>query len=559
MWYNIGTMYMRTVVSKGKKYAQLCHNYRDPQKGYSKTQVLFNFGRVEQLDIDALRRLVQSISRYFDPEEAERIRQEAGIGLGFRYEGSRHLGGSWLLDGVWNKIGVKRTLEKMLKSREYASPVERLLFAMVANRALAPSSKLAMEDWVSKEVFIEGLREVHVQQLYCAMDFLLQAQEEIQCRVYNSVINLFNTPLDLIFLDTTTTYFEIQGQDEEGELRRWGHSKDTRPDLAQAVIGFAMTRDGIPVKCWVWPGNTSEQSVISEVKRDLNGWKLGRVIMVMDTGFNSLENRRILLGAGDHYIIGERMRLGRDGRPHPALGRPGKFRKLENGLEIKEVVVGGDSVARQRFIVMFNPQEAEHDKETREDILRDVVSRLEALKQMEGEPHKKAACALRSHPVYGKYIRQGKGGTLHINRARVKAEEKLNGKSLISTSDDGLPAEDAALGYRHLWKIERLNRDLKHVVDVRPVYHRLEDRIRAHVLLCWLALLLIRIAENETGKTWHEIKKAILGLEVGIHTTSSGEVWQTTPVTRAQKEVFGRLGIKTPPTYLHIQTRSIRG
>ena len=156
--------------------------------------------------------------------------------------------------------------------------------------------------------------------------------------------------------------------------------------------------------------------------------------------------------------------------------------------------------------------------------------------------------------MYGRYIRQTKTGTLQVNRARVKAEERLDGKFLVSTSDDGLSASDVATGYKHLWKIELLNRDLKHVVDVGPVYHRLEDRIRAHVLLCWLALVLIRISENEAGKTWHQIKSALLGLGVGIHHTGSGEVWQRTPLSDGQKELFDHLGIKPPPAYLNITT-----
>ena len=545
-------MYMRTVTTKGTKYAQLCHNYYDPQKGRSTTRVLFSFGREDNLDLDALRRLVGSICRYLDPEEADSIRKEAGIEA-FQFLGSRKLGGAWLLDGLWKRIGIDRVLKKMLRSRGYSTPVERLLFSMVANRALEPLSKLAMEDWVSKEVMIDGLSEVEVHQLYRCMDFLLEAEKDIQLKVYQAVVNLFNMELDLVFIDTTTAYFEIQGEGDEG-FRKWGYNKDNHPELAQVVIGFAMTRDGIPIRCWVWPGNTSDKSVIDEVKKDLNGWKLGRVIMVMDTGFNSEKNRRILQGAGDHYIIGEKMRLGPDGKPPLALQRPGKYQKLDNGLEVKEVVVGGDSEARRRFVIVLNPVEQEHDRKKRDDILSEVERKLEELKQLEGEPHTKAACRLRSHSAYGKYIRQTKRGKLCLDRARIKAESHLDGKFLVSTSDDWLSAEDVALGYKHLWKIERLNRDLKNVVDVRPVYHRIEDRIRAHVLLCWLALVLIRVAENESLKNWHEIKNTLCNLEVGIHQTGNGKVWQRTPIDALQKDLFSALGIKPPPQFPNIAT-----
>jgi hypothetical protein len=122
----------------------------------------------------------------------------------------------------------------------------------------------------------------------------------------------------------------------------------------------------------------------------------------------------------------------------------------------------------------------------------------------------------------------------------------------LSTSDDWVSTEDVALGYKHLWKIKRLNRDLKNVVDVRPAYHRLEDRIRAHVLLCWLALVLIRVAEDESLKTWHEIKNTLSTLEVGIHQTGNGQVWQRTPINSGQRELFGALQIKPPPPYPRI-------
>ena len=198
------------------------------------------------------------------------------------------------------------------------------------------------ESWVN-DAFADGLPVVEVSSSR-AMDFLLEAHDDIQREVFWSVKNLFNLEVDLIFVDTTSTYFEIEGEDaddavdgdeaeagDDGEvgLRKRGYSKDSRADLAQAVLGFAVTRDGIPVRCWVWPGNTVDVSVVEEVKKDLNDWKLGRVIMVMDTGFNSAENRRTLQGAGDAYIIGEKMRLGKGGTLPEALTRAGRYKTGE--------------------------------------------------------------------------------------------------------------------------------------------------------------------------------------------------------------------------------------
>jgi len=303
------------------------------------------------------------------------------------HEYHRRLGGTWLLDGLWKRLGIDKVLRRLLARRGYTTPVERLVFAMVANRALEPSSKLAMEHWVSSEVLIDGLPEVEVHQLYRAMDFLLEAEEEIQFDVFTAVADLFNLEVDLIFLDTTTTYFEIEGEDPgEDGLRRWGFSKDRRSDLAQVVVGFAVTRTGIPVRCWVWPGNTVDQNVVEEVKRDLNGWRLGRVVVVADTGFNSETNRRVLQGGGGHYILGEKLRLGSRGLPAEALSRAGSYRSLDNGLEIKEVVVGGDSEARRRFVIVRNPEEAERDRRKREDIVAEVERRLDDLEQLRQTP-----------------------------------------------------------------------------------------------------------------------------------------------------------------------------
>lgn len=551
-WYYVSIMFIRTVVSntsKGPtKYLQLCHNYRDKDTRASKTKIIYNFGRADRLDEDALRRLINSLSRL--------LPEEGGLPQETTYLGSRQLGGSWLLDQMWKRLEVDKALLKLLQDRKYETPIERLIFAMVANRALMPSSKLHMEHWVENEAYIPDLSRVEVHQLYRAMDFLLEASEQIQHDVFFSVANIFNLEVDLLFLDTTTTYFEIEGEDEDTNeqdgLRKRGHGKDNHPELAQVVIAFAVTREGIPVRCWVWPGNTSDQNVVEEVKRDLNKWRLGRVVMVQDTGFNSATNRRILQGAGGHYIIGEKLRLGPKGKAHEALQQRGKYRTLDNGLEIKESIVGGDSEARRRYIIIRNPEEAIHDQKKREDILQEVEYRLNELKQLDGEPHEKAACALRSHKVFGRYIRQTTTGKLRLNKAKIAAEAQLDGKYLISTSDDGLSPEDVVAGYKQLAVIERVFRDLKHLLDIRPVNHRLADRIRAHVLLCWLAMLLIRVTENEIQQTWFQLKKILSTIQVGILQLPEGKVHQTNSLTPAQKAVFNGLEVNPPPKFLQI-------
>jgi len=215
-------MYLRTVTTKGRQYVQLAHNVRDSETGVSKAQILYNFGRADRVDLDGLRRLVGSIARFLEPGEVREVEKQLDLDIAFEYIGSRRLGGTWFLDRLWKRLGIDETLGQLLDDRRFRTPIERLIFAMTANRALSPSSKLALEDWVADEVMIPDLPTVEVHQLYRAMDVLLESSEAIQHDVFFSVAHLFNLECDLLFLDTTTTYFEIEGEDPDNGLRKRG-------------------------------------------------------------------------------------------------------------------------------------------------------------------------------------------------------------------------------------------------------------------------------------------------------------------------------------------------
>jgi len=204
--------------------------------------------------------------------------------------------------------------------------------------------------------------------------------------------------------------------------------------------------------------------------------------------------------------------------------------------------------------VVHNPEQAERDRAKRDDIVAEAERRLAGVGQLDGAAHTKAACDLRAHRTFGRYVRQTKTGKLKLDKTKIQQEAKLDGKYLVSTSDDHLPAEDVVMGYKQLIEIERVNRDFKHTVDVRPVYHRKSDRIKAHVLLCWLALLLIRITENETGHTWHQLKDILRPLSVAYHQTELGRIAQTNRPTKAQKRVLDALKLKAPQRFLEIPT-----
>jgi hypothetical protein len=556
-------MYLRRTRRRRKDgsvvgYVQLAHNRR--VDGVTRAEVLLNLGREDELDLDGLRRLAASITRYTDGEGAlAPLGSGAGEGE-LVVQSSRALGGAWLLDALWRRLGVDVALGRVLGARRFGTDVERVLFAMVANRALDPCSKLACSEWAVEDVVIPGLAGIDEDQCYRAMDLLVEADTEgrVQEAVFFACADLLNLEVDLLFFDTTSTYFERDEPDPAGEdgtppFRAFGHSKDHRPDLPQVVIGLAVTREGIPVRVWVWPGNTNDMSVLQQVKDDLRGWRLGRVVTVVDRGFSSDENLRYLTRAGGHWIAGERMRDG-SADAQAALARQGRYQTVRENLRVKEVLVG-DGDNSKRFIVCHNPAEAERDKTHRDETIarlqaeldRIEAARAKAKTAKASDAHRRAECALRDHPSLGRYLRQTPSGRLRIDRAKIAAEERLDGKYLLSTSDPDLSAEDVALGYKNLLEAERGFRDLKSTLELRPVFHRLEHRIRAHILLCWLALLMIRLAERQTNQSWRRTCLELQRLHLITLTGPAGSAEHTTALTEPQRQILTALRIDSPP------------
>ena len=560
-------MYLRSTPRRNKdgsevRYLQLAHNVWDPQKRRSAVQVLYNFGREDAANRDALQRLVASVTRFLDPDAAL-----AASADGLEFTESRPLGGTWVLDALWSQLGIGQVMRKLLKGRRLDDSAERVLFALVANRALAPSSKLAAARWVNEDVLITGLPVTSDDACYRAMDWLLEIKGELEEKVFDNLANLLNLEVDLLFFDTTSTYFVTEDEDEpvardkngnpvtsqntdseEGEggepggFRTWGKSKDYRDDLPQIVIGMAVTRDGIPVRVWCWPGDTNDSALIRQVKDDLRDWCLSKVIWVADRGFTSAENRRYLRKGGGSYIIGEKLRSG-SAEAAAALSRQGRYKDVAGNLKVKEVRIAED----ERFVICFNPEAAERDAAIRARMIARLEEMIKDSDQLSPGKRAELRGVISTKPGLNRYLRVTPGGLLRIDAARAKAEENLDGKYLLRTADPKLSAEDIATGYKQLLQVERGWRDMKQVIDLRPVYHRREHRIRAHVILCWLALLLARIAENACGQTWPELRRELGKIHVGTFAGPAGTFRQRTEITKPQATILKALQISTPP------------
>ena len=543
-------MYVRTIKRKNKdgsavEYVQLAHNVWNKQKGFAQAQVLYSFGRREQLDIDAIKRLINSLCRFLEPEDEVSAKT---TGTDFKFIKARPCGGAYLLRELWQRLNIDQRLETVLKDRSFTAPIKEALFAMVANRALAPCSKLAIEQWAAEDVFLGTEEDLQVQHFYRAMDFLLEHAEEVQKEVFWSTASLLNLTVDLIFFDTTNSYFEI---DEPGpsELKAHGKSKDKRDDLPLVTIGLAVTREGIPVKCWILPGNQHDAKTVGQVQKDLNAWNIGHVVWVMDRGMSGEENRRILQRAGGQYILGEKLRGVH--LNEAALRHRGRFKVVKDNLHVKEVFAG-EGTGRRRYVIAYNPVQAEVDRINREKTLERLRCELEVLNNSKGRKSSKAQCNLMLNKSMGRYVKELKSGKLKIDNTKIKQEEKLDGKYLLSTSDQHLSAEDIALGYKQLMEVERAFRTLKGPLSLRPIYHSKDDRIRSHVLLCWLALLLIRIAEVETQISWPKIRRSMQRLNLVEFLTKDGRILQRTEVTSDQRNILNKLKIKPQKRVLKV-------
>ncbi|WP_225854362.1 transposase [Micromonospora sp. ALFpr18c] len=300
---------------------------------------------------------------------------------------------------------------------------------------------------------------------------------------------------------------------KQAGFRTHGKSKDHRDDLPQVVVGMAVTRTGIPVRVWCWPGDTGDSALIRQVKTEMREWNLARVVWVADRGFASAENRRFLQAGAGGYILGERLRAG-TAEADAVLARQGRYAQVADNLQVKDVNIGTDD----RFVICYNPDAAQRDAAVRERLIAHLTDKIDGSDKLSPTKRAELRGAISTKPGLNRYLRVAPKGLLRVDAAAVKAEQRLDGKYLLRCSDPKLSAEDIALGYQQLLEVERGWRDMKTTLDLRPVYHRREDRIRAHILLCWLALLLIRVAETTTGHTWPKIRADIERLHIGVFT-----------------------------------------
>src|ERR671926_143217 len=349
-------MYLRTTQRRNKdgsvvRYYALAENVRHPEKGYVEAKVVHSFGRADRLDRAALERLVASIRRIL--EDAGGGAGASGSAGGIAIEAAFELGVVHVAQALWAKLGIGEAIQARIAEERLQAPHAAALLAMVAQRLDRPGSKLACHGRWLDRVWLPEARDLGLHQLYRALDLLAEHGDAI------------------------TAWFECDEEDVAGHewhgltfepSRRRGHSKEGRDNDPQVVIALAVTRDGVPVRSWVFPGATPDVTTVQKIKDDLRAMRLGRVLFVGDAGLYSKANLDELAKGAGRYILAAPIGRVKEIRDE-VLSHPGRYADITPTLRAKEVVLG-EGERRRRYVLCLNEEEADRRRWRRAEGLK---------------------------------------------------------------------------------------------------------------------------------------------------------------------------------------------
>jgi transposase len=544
-------MFARVKKSGRYEYLQIVENRRDGAKTVQR--VICTIGRLDQLHAKgSIETLIRSLSRF--SEKALLILS----GKSNVSASAKKIGPALIFERLWEELGIKKGIKYLLSERSFDFDVERAIFLTVLHRLFPSGSDRSCDKW-RRDYVIEGVEELSLHHLYRAMAFLGEEIEDqrgatpfsprcikdlIEEGIFLERRDLF-TGLDLVFFDTTSIYFEGEGGESIG---RKGHSRDHRPDLNQMVVGAVIDSKGKPVCCEMWPGNTTDvNTLIPEIDRIRTRFHIGQFCIVADRGMISAETLKELQEREISYILGTRMRkvneVKRDVLSHPGRYRQvhpeGKTSKDPAPLKVKEVSLNG-----KRYIVCFNPKQARKDAQDRQAIIDSLKDKIKANPK-----------GLIGNKGYRKYLKIDRD-SVSINQDKIDYESRFDGKWVLITNTN-FSADKVAIKYKELWQVEQVFRDVKSVLETRPVYHQRDENIRGHVFCSFLALVLRKELDRrleEAGHCfeWTDIKQDLKSLqEVVIEDNGKSLALRTECVGTCGK-VFQAVGVAIPPTIREI-------
>jgi transposase len=542
-------MFARLKKSGRYEYLQIVENRRDGAK--TTQRVICTVGRLDQLHgKGSIESLIQSLSRF--SEKALLILS----GKTDVSASAKKIGPALIFERLWEELAIKKVLQGLLSERKFEFDVERALFLTVLHRLFVSGSDRSCDKW-HRDYLIEGIEDLSLHHLYRAMSFLGEEIEDqsgatpfaprcikdlVEEGMFLERRDLF-TGLDLVFFDTTSIYFEGEGGEILGQK---GHSKDHRPDLNQMVVGVVLDNRGKPVCCEMWPGNTTDvKSLIPVTDRIRSRFHVGQFCVVADRGMISADTLKELEDPGRKvpYILGTRMRKVNEIK-RDVLSRPGRYREVREEkkfskelepLKVKEVLVEG-----KRYIVCLNPRQARKDAQDREVIIASLKEKI-----------KTGPKSLIGNRGYRKYLKIERN-SVSLDQDKIEYESRFDGKWVLITNTS-LSAEEVALKYKELWQVEHVFRDVKSVLETRPVYHQRDENIRGHVFCSFLALVLRkeldrRLKLHGQDFEWADIKQDLKSLQQVLIEDNGKSLVLRTECLGTCGKVFQSVGVAVPPT-----------
>lgn len=520
---------VKTVRSGARTYRYLHIVENRWENGRARQRIVGSLGRLDELQAKGeLEQVIRQLVEHCPSVKLLRAQAEGTLAV----SSDRVWGPVLVFDRLWEELGLKALLRKMAASRRFDFDAERMVFAQALQRLLEPGSDLKGSKWIAT-VHEPGFEKLRLEHFYRVLPWLWKKKDAIEEALYRRGLDLLNQELDLVFFDTTSTYFEGTS------LRGWaklGKSKDHRPDHLQLVIGVVMRKDGFPVCCEIWPGNTSDMKTLKPVVEALRKrFAIRKVVLVCDRGMVSAKNLADLEAAGFEYIVGMKMRNLREVRDE-VLGRAGRYQEVSEKLQVKEVLVED-----RRYVICYNPQEAAKDRRDREAILEKMSEKLAS----------GGVKALINNRGYKRFLKMSAAGA-DVDLAAVSKEERYDGKYVLRTTTK-LPAAEVAEAYKQLTWIERLWRELKDVVEVRPVFHwRKRENVKGHIFACFLALYLAallrrKLQEAKVEAQWDEVIRDLSSLRaVTVELGGDGYLMRS-PLAGCAGKVLAAVGVRSPP------------
>lgn len=554
-------MYLRSTRRRNKdgsvvRYLQLAHNEWDAATKRSKVQVIYNFGRDDATNRQALVRLAASVIKELGPEQILDVTAD-----GLEFVDSRPFGGVWVLDALWQQLGIDKTFRRMCVNGGLDPSAERVLFALVANRALTgwadPPGEVAR--WVNEDVFVDGLPGITEEACRKVTDWLCEISGSLQEEVSRELAHHLDREADLLFFESPSSGPEpiqrVSGLDSDAYEPLLDAAATGRPAFGpppdpdadgRTMVGLAVTRGGIPLRIWRWPGRTPDEVMIGRAKEDMKGWALSRVIWTADRACPDDGDRRLpRQDEGHHDIVGAKLRSG-SAEADAALSRQGRYHRVAANLRVKEVHIAAD----ERFVICCDALTARRDAETRAGLLEELTGLIDGTDRLPSAERAALHQQISADPHMSRYLRMTPGGLLRIDAKAVRAEENLDGKYLVRTTDPGLPVEDIALGYMRLLTFERGWRDL--LTGVSRLCDRGEPSVRRHLPLTWLSLLLVPVAEFRTGLSWARLRRELDRIKLGTFAARTCTLRQRTEMTEKQHDLLAALLLTPPPRIIEM-------